>query len=137
MQGLCCEVSRRNLHFKTLQEDAVVAPGKSTLGHHQLQISHTGTSNMGSREETLIEQNSSLPLSAPEVLLGRAVLPSSSPPLTLLNSSQLENRRERMCTQAEPPPSWDTGLHVSLQMPPEALPADSAVELGYWDEGQG
>lgn len=93
---------------------------------------------MGSREETLIEQNSSLPLSAPEVLLGRAVLPSSSPPLTppeLITTRKPQG--ENVHTGRQPPSSWDTGLHVSLQMPPEALPADSAVELGYWDEGQG
>lgn len=35
LQGLCCEVSERNLHFKTLQEDAVMATGKSTIEHHQ------------------------------------------------------------------------------------------------------
>ena len=34
-QGLCCEVSQRNLDLKTLQEDATVATGKNIIMHHQ------------------------------------------------------------------------------------------------------
>lgn len=35
MQGLCYKVSQRNLHFKTLQEDAIMAAGKSIIVPHQ------------------------------------------------------------------------------------------------------
>lgn len=34
-QGLCCEVSQRNLHSKTLWEGAPVATGKRVIVHHQ------------------------------------------------------------------------------------------------------
>lgn len=34
LQGLCYEVSQRNLHLKTLQEDAVMTTGKSIIVHH-------------------------------------------------------------------------------------------------------
>lgn len=35
VQGLCCEVSQRSLHFKTLQEGAAVATGKRIIVYHQ------------------------------------------------------------------------------------------------------
>lgn len=47
VRELCCEATQRNLHFKTLQEVAVVAPGKSVITHHkQLQVSHAGISSL-------------------------------------------------------------------------------------------
>lgn len=35
MRGLCYTVGQRNLDIKMLQEDAVVATGKSVIVHHQ------------------------------------------------------------------------------------------------------
>lgn len=35
VQGLCCEVSQRSLHFRTLQEGAAVATGKRIIVHQQ------------------------------------------------------------------------------------------------------
>lgn len=35
MQGLCYEVSEKNLHFKTLQEDATMATSKNIVVHLQ------------------------------------------------------------------------------------------------------
>lgn len=54
VQGLCYEVSLRNLHFKTLQEDAVTTTGKRIIVCPQTMTNKYRHFQLGSVGETLI-----------------------------------------------------------------------------------
>lgn len=117
MPGLCCEATQRNLHFKTLQEVATGAPGKSIIVHHKpLQVSHTGISSPGyGRRHSHIPSNRILiSFVGCRVASGEGsasfVIPHPRP---LPHSSQLErNTGKRICRDTQPPPAGGTGLLV-------------------------
>lgn len=82
MQGLCYEVTQRSLLFKTLPEDAMMAPGKSIIVHHQtITIETHRYFQLGLVGGDTHQTEFFTSFVAAELPLGRAVLLFHAPPL--------------------------------------------------------